>query len=117
MLQVAVAGASTSTSYFIGFNGKPKDINGAVPNFQGSTCWLATTKYGRFAFTSNTGSNNISSYYIAPWGGLYLVNAVAAKSDLAPGDIVVTGNNYNVYALTAKSNTISQYHRKLLGGP
>jgi 6-phosphogluconolactonase len=111
-----VAGASTSTSYFIGFNGKPKDINGAVPNFQGSTCWLATTKYGRFAFTSNTGSNNISSYYIAPWGGLYLVDGEAAKSDLAPGDIAVTGNNYNVYALTAKSNTISQYHRKLLGG-
>jgi 6-phosphogluconolactonase len=111
-----VAGASTTTSYFIGFNGKPKDINGAVPNFQGSTCWLATTKYGRFAFTSNTGSNNISSYYIAPWGGLYLVDAIAAKSDLAPADIVVAGNNYNVYALTAKSNTISQYHRKLLGG-
>jgi 6-phosphogluconolactonase len=110
------AGAGSVTSYMTGNNGKPRDVNGAVPNGQGAPCWMAVTKYGRFAYASNTGSNNISSYYVTPWGALFLVQARAVETGLAPADIVVAENNYYVYVLTAKSNSIGGFHRKLCGG-
>ncbi|MFI5192852.1 MAG: lactonase family protein [Chitinophagales bacterium] len=110
------AGAGSATSYRIGGNGVPHEINGAIPNDQGAPCWVATTKYGRFAFVSNTGSNTISSYYVAPEGYLYLVSKAAVTTDNSPADIVVASNNYNVYGLNVKSGTIGEYHRKFLGG-
>ena len=110
------AGAGSATSYRVGANGIPHAVNGAVPNDQGAPCWVATTKYGRFAFVTNTGSNSISSYYIAPGGYLFLVDKATASTDNSPTDIVVAKNNYNVYALTSKSGTIGAYHRKFFGG-
>ncbi len=67
------ANVGTATSYFILPNQNIRDINGARDNYESAPCWVATTKYGRFAYVTNFGSNNISSYYVAPWGGLYLV--------------------------------------------
>jgi 6-phosphogluconolactonase len=110
------AGAGSATSYLISGNGTPHAVNGAVANSQGAPCWVATTKFGRFAFVSNTGSNTISSYYIAPGGYLFLVDKAAAPTDNSPADIVVAKNNYNVFALTSKSGTIGEFHRKFFGG-
>lgn len=110
------AGAGSATSYTIGNNGVIDDINGAIPDFQAAPCWFAITKYGRFAYTTNTASNNISSYYVAPWGGLYLIESVAATTDMQPLDIVIAANNYFVYELNGKGQTIGGYQRKFLGG-
>lgn len=107
--------ASTVTSYQIN-NGIPQDINGAVASNQAAACWVAVAKYGRYAFVTNTADNTISSYYIAPWGGLYLIDGAAAKSDMGPVDIVVAGNNFFVYVLNGKSGTIGGYYRKFFGG-
>lgn len=110
------AGAGSATSYRIAPNGIPDDINGAVPNHQAAPCWFAVTKFGRFAYTTNTATNNVSSYYVAPWGGLYLVEGEAAKTENGPVDIVVAANNYFVYELNGKAASIGAYHRKFLGG-
>ncbi len=109
-------GAGSATSYRIGGNGVPQDVNGAVPNYQAAPCWVATTKHGRFAFVTNTTSNSISSYYVAPRGYLLLVDKAAATTDNGPIDIVVAENNYHVYALNSKSGTIGEYRRKFFGG-
>ena len=76
---------------------------------------MAVTKHGRFAYITNTASNNISSYYVDTQGALYLVQKEAAKTDGGPLDIVVAENNYFVYELNSKSNTIGGYHRKFMG--
>lgn len=110
------AGAGSATSYTLGNNGIPDDVNGAIPNYQAAPCWFAVTKHGRFAYTTNTASNNISSYYIDERGNLYLAQAVAATSDAGPVDIVVAANNYFVYELNGKAGGIGEYHRTLLGG-
>lgn len=110
------AGAGSGTSYRIGGNGVPHDVNGAVPNFQAAPCWVATTLFGRFAFLSNTGSNTVSSYYIAPEGKLFLIDKAAASTDNAPADIVVSANNFNVYELNVNSGTIGEFHRTFFGG-
>jgi len=109
-------GAGSATSYHIGATGIPNEVNGAVPNFQGAPCWVATTEFGRFAFVSNTGSNSVSSYYVAPGGKLLLINKAAAPTDNAPADIVVAANNFNVYNLNVKSGSITEFHRTVLGG-
>jgi len=109
-------GAGSATSYRVQGQGALHDVNGAVPNFQGAPCWVATTEFGRFAFVSNTGSNSLSSYYIAPGGKLFLINKAVASTDNAPADIVVAANNFNVYNLNVNSGTITEFHRTFLGG-
>ena len=109
-------GAGSATSYLISGSGVPNDINGAVPDHQAAPCWFAVTKFGRYAYTTNTGTNNISSYYVADWGGLYLIEGEAAKTGMAPIDIVVAANNFYVYELNGKSATIGEYRRKHFGG-
>ncbi|MEO8150600.1 MAG: beta-propeller fold lactonase family protein [Bacteroidia bacterium] len=110
-----VAGAGSATSYSGINSGSPNAVNGAVANNQAAPCWVTTTKYQRFAFTANTGSDNISSYYVSPWGALYLINAAIPSGD-APADMAVADNNYNLYARCGGDHTIQQYNRTLLGG-
>jgi len=109
------AAAGATTSYSVSNHG-PKEINGAVSNEQSAPCWVAVTAYGRFAFVTNTASNSISSYYISEKGDLTLVHQSAASTDNTPIDIVVAKNNYNVYELNAKANTIGEYYRIASGG-
>ena len=110
------AGAGSATSYVLGANGKPHQINGAVPDHEAAPCWVAVTRFGRFAFLTNTASNSVSSYYVAPDGSLYLVHQVAASTDGGPVDIVVAKNNFDVFVLNGKAKTIGEYHRTFFGG-
>lgn len=110
-----VAGAGSCTSYGPGANGMLRAVNGAVPNYQGAPCWVATTKHGAFAYVTNTASNSISSYYINNMGKLYLVNAIAAIGGLATIDMVVSTDNRYAYAIGAASHTLEQFERKPFG--
>jgi 6-phosphogluconolactonase len=107
--------AGSCTSYSLTANDMLNDRNGAVPNFQGAPCWVATSKHGAFAYVGNTGSNSISSYYISETGNLYLVNAVAALAGLATIDLEVSTDNRYTYAIGAVSRTLETFERKPFG--
>ena len=109
------AGLSSATSYSGTNSGNLSAVNGAVTNNQAAACWIATTSFGRFAFATNTASDNISSYYVAANGALYLINAAIPSGD-GPIDMVVAGNNYNAYVLCGADHTIQEYNRTLFGG-
>lgn len=109
------AGAGSGTSYRINYNGSVHAVNGARANYQSAPCWVATAQYGRFAYMTNTASNNISSFYVAPWGGLYLLESNAGETGAGPLDIVVATNNYYVYALNSGAHSISGFHREFFG--
>lgn len=113
--EMGSAGAGSGTSYMVQWNGHLKDVNGARPDYQTAPCWVAMTAYGRFAYMTNTTTNNISSYYVAPWGGLYLVESNAGVTGTGPLDIVVAENNYFVYALNSGTHNISGFYRMFLG--
>lgn len=104
------SGAGSCTSYQFTNNGL-KNVNGAVSNFETAPCWVATAKYGVFAFVSNTGTNNLSTYYIDASGTLTLVNAVAAADGKAPVDIAVSTDNRYVYNIYSGSHTVAAYKR------
>ncbi|MEP7171084.1 MAG: beta-propeller fold lactonase family protein [Bacteroidota bacterium] len=108
-------GAGSATSYSGTNTGNLNDANGAIANNQGAPCWVASTHFGRFAFTANTASDDISSYYVSPSGSLYLIHATIPSGD-APADMVVASNNFYVYARCGGDHTIQGYTRTLLGG-
>jgi 6-phosphogluconolactonase len=112
---VPVPNGASCTSYGGSNQGNLNSQNGAVANNQSASCWVATTTFGRFAYVTNTGSNTISSYYVSPWGSIYLIDGSAVATGMAPKDICVAADNYHVYAINSGEGTIGGYHRAFLG--
>ena len=108
--------ASSCTSYSGVNPGNLNAVNGAVANNQTAACWVATTHAGRYAFVTNTGSDDISTYYVSPWGALYLVHANTVSTDSHPIDITVAANNYYVYNINAMTHSITGFKRTFFGG-
>jgi hypothetical protein len=70
------AGLGTVSAYRDGFFGHLFPI-GSSPYADGQTapCWVEISHDGRYLFTVNTGSGNISSYSISPGGSLTLIGS------------------------------------------
>ncbi len=109
------SGAGSCTSYKFSSTQGLTDVNGAVSNYESAPCWVATTRYGSFAFVANATSNNISSYYIDKGGKLTLINAVAAAAGEKPIDIAVSADNRYVYNIYSGSHTVVAYTRMRAG--
>jgi 6-phosphogluconolactonase (cycloisomerase 2 family) len=58
------------TSYSLGANGAYTAISANVPTEGDATCWVIVTPNGKYVFTSNTGSANISGFSISATGAL-----------------------------------------------
>ena len=86
-------------------------ISGPVYNSQTAPCWVAITKNGRFAYTTNTGTSNISGYRISFDGRLILFNdggnTASTGAGSHPIDLAVSNDSHYLYALSAGTNTIS----------
>jgi 6-phosphogluconolactonase len=71
-------GLGTVSAYRDSFSGQLTSI-GSSPyaDFQTAPCWVEISHDGRYLFTVNTGSANISSYAINPDGSLALIGSFA----------------------------------------
>lgn len=83
--------------------------SGSVPDLQSAACWIVVTKNGKFAYTSNTGSNNVSSYRVGRDGTLTLHEGVAASTGAGPIDMALSGNSKVLYVLNAAARTIDVF--------
>lgn len=83
--------------------------SGSIPDFQSAACWIVITKNGKFAYTSNTGSNNISSYRVGRDGTLNLLEAIAASTGAAPIDMALNKNSKFLYVLNAAARSIDVF--------
>jgi 6-phosphogluconolactonase len=70
------AGLGTVSAYRDGFEGQLTPV-GSSPyaDFQTAPCWVEISHDGRYLFTVNTGSGNISSYAINADGSLVLIGS------------------------------------------
>ncbi len=109
------AGMGSATSYTTDMMGNTNDVNGAEPDQQAAPCWVAVTKSGRFAYVTNTASNNISAYYVSPVGALHYIFFSNSTTGEGPTDLTVSGNNMNVYVLNSVSQSLGQYKRNAFG--
>ena len=74
-----------------------------------AACWLVATPDGRYAFTTNAGSNSISTYEVGPRGALTLIHAATPSGGLHPIDEAVTSDGDLLYVLDNTSGQIAGF--------
>jgi 6-phosphogluconolactonase (cycloisomerase 2 family) len=93
---VSDAADSALTSYKVLDSGQIHLITPELVNGGKAACWVAAPANGRFAYSANSASNNISSYAVSEDGSLALLNAAAATTN-TPLDMAFTANNRYLY--------------------
>jgi 6-phosphogluconolactonase len=88
-------------------------ISGPVVNTQTAPCWVVVTKNGKFTYTSNTGTGNISGYRIKHDGSLELFNDGGNTGSTGEGskpvDMSISNNSQYLYCLNRGNQTISVF--------
>ncbi|MEO5562474.1 MAG: beta-propeller fold lactonase family protein [Chitinophagaceae bacterium] len=102
-------GASVLSSYRVTPNGHINLVEGSVSAGQTAACWVVITDNKKYAYTTNTGSNNISSYQAIQGGGLDVLNSIAATSGAGPVDAALSESSKYLYVLNSGGNGISAY--------
>jgi 6-phosphogluconolactonase len=104
------ANAGAMSSYNVSTGGISL-ITGPVANAQTAPCWVVVTKNGKFTYTSNTGTHNISGYYVGQDGSLTLFNDGGNTGSTGAGsnpiDMAVSNDSQYLYSLNAGNQTIS----------
>jgi 6-phosphogluconolactonase len=105
------AGASAVSSYSLDSSGLLSTISASVPDHEAAACWIAITRNGRFAYTTNTGSDSISSYTIAGDGSIALLEQIAAASGTgsAPTDLAQSASSRVLLALLPGTGEVASY--------
>jgi 6-phosphogluconolactonase (cycloisomerase 2 family) len=105
------AGASAVSSYTLDSAGLLSTVSASVPDHEAAACWIAITRNGRFAYTTNTGSGSISSYTIAGDGSLALLEQVAAGTGAGstPTDLAQSSSSRVLLALLPGTGEVASY--------
>ncbi|MCB0520650.1 MAG: 3-carboxymuconate cyclase [Lewinellaceae bacterium] len=102
-------GASTISSYHVDNNGNVALVDGPLPTNRTAACWVVLTNNSRFLFTTNTGSNDISTIGVSGFGGLDLLADIAAPASSTPIDAALDNDSNYLYVLATGGNTIISY--------
>jgi 6-phosphogluconolactonase (cycloisomerase 2 family) len=110
-------GASTLSSYRIQNNGTISLADGPVGANQSAACWVVITNNGKYAYTTNTASNNLSTFRInSSSGSIEVLHAISATTGTGPVDAALSNNSKFLYVLNAGSHSISAYSVSNNGG-
>jgi 6-phosphogluconolactonase (cycloisomerase 2 family) len=103
---------SAISSYKVNANGTVTAITHSLPTFAAGNCWDAITPDGRWVYTSNSGSDNISGFNIGkdgtltPIGGTVLGDNPAGSHNV---DIAVSADGKFVYTINSQSGNIGVF--------
>lgn len=103
------ANASTMSSYDLTAGGMVNLIDGPVATNQTAACWVVVTRNGKYAYTTNTGSNSVTGYAITNNGSLNILDAdgITGMTGAGPIDAATSRNSKYLYVTNAGSNSIS----------
>lgn len=116
---MGMPGASTVSSYRIRYDGTLFPLMSAFPTGQTAACWLVTTPLRPYAYTTNTGSDNLSGLF--DWAGH--LSLLDDDGDIAPaGDAPIDaafGGRFGsyLYVLNGADATIGSYYVDYFGTP
>jgi 6-phosphogluconolactonase len=103
-------GASTLSSYKVGHDGSIALIDGPDGAKQSAACWVVITNNGKFAYTTNTASDNISTFAINKSSGhINVQQAIAATTQAGPIDAALSRNSKFLYVLNGGGNSIDGF--------
>jgi 6-phosphogluconolactonase len=103
--------ASAVSSYRVGDAGTLGVISPSVPTTETAACWVVVTRNGKFAYTTNTGSNSISGYRIRPNGAIRLLDADGKTGNTggAPTDMALAAGDTYLYSNDSSGHDISAF--------
>jgi 6-phosphogluconolactonase len=102
--------ASAITSYSVASNGTLTPISTSVPTLGAATCWNAVTPNGKWAYTSNAGTSNISGFSIGSNGALTALPGTIVGTNPTGAtnlDIAITTDGKFLYTLDGEIGKIS----------
>ncbi len=106
-------GLSAMSSWQLEADGGATLITESAPTFQTAACWVVVTRSGRYAYTTNTGSDNLSGYAIDGGGELTLLDADGITAVTPPGsaptDMALDRSSRHLYTLNPGGATISAF--------
>jgi 6-phosphogluconolactonase len=98
-------GTGAVTAYSLA-DGSVRLVNGPVADFQLAPCWMVITRDGRFAYTSNPDSHNLSGFSIGEEGRISLLNAngitASTPADTFPLEESLSSNSRFLYVLDSR---------------
>ena len=103
-------GLSSVSSWKAYPDGRLEVIDPAVPTLQTAACWVAVTPDGRFAYTTNTGSNSITGYRMRA-GRLSLLDAdgSTAEAGAGPIDMAVSPDGRLLTSLNGAGDSLTSF--------
>jgi 6-phosphogluconolactonase len=108
----AGAGMGSVSAFNVGWNGALSPIT-AVPFADGQTapCWVEISHDGQFLFTVNTGSGDISRYWIAPNGTLTLLGStpVSATGGVGAVDARLSPDGRTLYVDESRVGAVGAF--------
>jgi 6-phosphogluconolactonase (cycloisomerase 2 family) len=102
-------GASVLSSYQINNNGVITLANGSVGAGQSAACWVVITNNGKYAYTTNTASNNLSTFGIKDVNNISVEEAIAGTTEAGPIDAALSNNSKYLYVLNGAAHSIQSF--------
>ncbi len=101
------AGSTSAESFRIRRDGTATPVDADSNGGQAAPCWLVVTR-GGIAFTANAGAtaNSVSSFRVGNRGDLFLLQSVAARTDLHPTDMALGSEDTRLYNLSDRTGSI-----------
>jgi 6-phosphogluconolactonase len=104
------ASASKLSSYHVSSDGAITLRTASVGANQSAACWVVITNNEKYAFTTNTASNNLTSFDINKYtAGIAVNTAIASVTEVGPIDAALSSNSKFLYVLNSGSNSIGAY--------
>jgi 6-phosphogluconolactonase len=102
--------ASAVSSYKV-VNGGLNVIRASVNIGKTVACWIAVSKNGKFAYSTNAGSGSVSVYQVGTDRGLSLINGAAGITGdgTSPLDATVSNDGQYLYVLNGRTHNISGF--------
>lgn len=112
------ANGSTAASYRVGRDGRLHLLDGPAPTNQSAACWVIMSPSGRYAYTTNAGSNSVSGFEIDRRGDLRLLDPDGVTAGTAPGptDGDFSDNRPYLFVLSSGADTIGGFRLSHGGG-
>jgi 6-phosphogluconolactonase (cycloisomerase 2 family) len=111
-LIVSEAGQRAVSSYTVKRSGEVRLVSGSVPTDQIAACWIAVTRNGRFAYTTNAGSGSITGYRVQYDGSLTRLGADPTGitgPGSTPLDMALDHGSRFLYVLEGGDHTIGAF--------
>ena len=102
-------GASVLSSYKINNNGVITLADGSIGAGQSAACWVVITNNGKYAYTTNTASNNISTFGIKNATDISVEEAIAGTTEAGPIDAALSNNSKYLFVLNGAAHSIQSF--------